>query len=784
MSAIARWCFRHRFTVIAAWVLVLVGLGALAQGVKSNYNNSFSLPGTGSTTAQDLLTKAVPAQAGDSDTIVWQVSNGTVRDQAVTARMTKVLDEVKGIPEVGAVTSPYGPGGARQISTNGRIAYATVDFTKQANSLAKADINRLVSTAESAREPGLNVQLGGSAIENTEQASLGISSTIGVLAAAVVLFIAFGSLLAMSLPLITAIAGVGGGLMAITPLSHAMNVVDFAPTLGALIGLGVGIDYALFIVTRHRRGLNQGLTPEQAAVKAIDTSGRAVLFAGSTVCIALLGILVLNVSFLNGLAVAAALTVVFTVLAAVTLLPALLGAFRMRVLSRRQRRRLTAQLAAEQAGSHATPRQGWWERWSGTVQRRPGWLAAAAAAVMVLLAIPVLSLRLGSSDQGNDPSSSTTRQAYDLLAEGFGPGFNGPLLLVAQTHGSSDVAALKSLETSIAHVPDVANVTQLAATGAGTTATPGTAVIQVMPRTSPEDKATTDLIGTLRGTTIPAAAHGTTMSVYVGGITATFADFASVVGAKLPWFLVAIIGLSFLLLVLAFRSLLIPATAAVMNLLAAAASFGVLTAFFQWGWGTNVFGLGKAGPVEAFLPVVTLAILFGLSMDYQVFLVSRMNEEWVHGRPNAAAVRTGQVETARVITGFPLSSMESTLRKVEIAEVIAFSAALVLTGLLGTAFVRLSLHSLRRVARTEVGQVAVAFNRMLGHVESALARRAARSPPGEPLASCGAGRRPGDPGRPGWPARPARPGGRRASPRPRGRRRRDQSAPWTRCTGP
>ena len=636
MSAIARWCFRHRFAAIATWVLVLVGLGALSQAVKSDYNNSFSLPGTGSTTAQQLLAKAIPAQAGDSDTIVWQVSHGTVRDTTVTTRMSRALKQIATMPEIAAVVSPYGPHGAAQISRDGLTAYATVNFTKQANNLGKADITRVIDAAKAARAPGLNVQIGGQAIEQTEQTPLGVSSTVGVLAAAVVLFIAFGSLLAMLLPIVTAIAGVGGGLMAIAPLTHTINVVDFAPILGALIGLGVGIDYALFIVTRHRRGLQSGLSPEQAAVKALDTSGRAVLLAGSTVCIALLGILVLGVSFLNGLAVASALTVVFTVLAAVTLLPALLGVFGMRVLSRRQRRRLAA-------GAPAPGAAGMWARWANTIERRPAILAVAAAAVMLVLAIPVLSLRLGSSDQGNDPSSTTTRQAYDLLADGFGPGFNGPLLLVAQTSSPADAAALRTLEAGLPKVADVTSVRQIAATT-------GTEVIQVTPGTSPEAKATSDLISTLRNDSIPAAERGTTLRVYIGGVTATFADFATVVDAKLPWFILTIVGLSFLLLVVAFRSLLIPGTAAVMNLLAAAASFGVLTAFFQWGWGTDAFGLGTAGPVEAFLPVVTLAILFGLSMDYQVFLVSRMNEEWVHGRRNSGAVRTGQVETARVIT--------------------------------------------------------------------------------------------------------------------------------------
>jgi RND superfamily putative drug exporter len=634
MSAIARWCFRRRFWVIGAWVLLLVGLVALAQGVKSNYDNSFSLPGTDSTTAQSLLAKAVPAQAGDSDTIVWQVSQGTVRDTAVTTRLSATLKQISAMPEVAGVVSPYGPHGAGQISKDGRTAYATVSFTKQSNSLAKADITRVINAAEAARAPGLNVQIGGDAVGSTEQTSLSYSSTIGVLAAAVVLFIAFGSLLAMLLPLLTAIAGVVGGLMAIAPLTHAISVVNFAPILGALIGLGVGTDYALFIVTRHRRGLQSGLTPEESAVTAINTSGRAVLFAGGTVCIAILGILVLRMGFLNGLAIACALTVVFTVLAAVTLLPAMLGVFGMRVLSRRQRRRLAA----------ATPaRTGVWARWAETVERRPAVLAAAASVVMVVLAIPVLSLRLGSSDQGNNPSSSTTRQAYDLLANGFGPGFNGPLLLVAQTSSSADRAALSGLEATMRQTKNVVAVTPLGGSN-------GTEVIRVTPGTSPEDKATSDLISNLRNNTIPAAERGTTLHVYIGGITATFADFATVVTGKLPYFILAIVGLSFLLLVVAFRSVVIPATAAVMNVLAAAASFGVLTAFFQWGWGSDPLGLGKAGPVEAFLPVITLAILFGLSMDYQVFLVSRMNEEWVHGRDSRRAIRVGQTETARVIT--------------------------------------------------------------------------------------------------------------------------------------
>jgi putative drug exporter of the RND superfamily len=651
MSVIARWCFRHRFAVIAAWVLALIALTALAQAVKSEYNNSFSLPGTGSTTAQQLMASTVPAQSGDSDTIVWHVGTGTVRDPAVMTRMTATLNRIATFPEVASVLSPYRPGGSAQggsgqISRDGRTAYAVVTFTQQSDVLANADVVRVINAAQTAREPGLDVQLGGRAIGNIERAEapLSLSTVVGVIAAAIVLFIAFGSLLATLLPLITALAGVVSGLMAIAPLTHSMNVIVLAPIIAALIGLGVGIDYALFIVSRHRRGLEAGLTPQEAAVAALNTSGRTVLFAGGTVCIALLGILVLNFSFLNGLAIACALTVVLTVLSTITMLPALLGLFGHRVLSRRQRRRLGA--LGTQPGSADGPEPtaaGAWARWAGTVQRHPVMLAAVAVTVMLVLAIPLWRLQLSSADQGHDPASSTTRQAYDLLAQGFGPGFNGPLVLVARAGSPSDADALRALEARLPHLADVASVGTVASAS-------GTTVIQLTPRTSPEAPATTALITTLRTPTIPAAERGTTLRVYVGGQSATNADFASVVEAKLPWFLFTIIGLSFLLLVIAFRSLLIPATAAVMNLLAAAATFGVMTALFQWGWGLGVFGLGTAGPIEAFLPVFILPILFGLSTDYQVFLVSRMSEEWARSGDSHRAVRAGQAGTARIIT--------------------------------------------------------------------------------------------------------------------------------------
>jgi putative drug exporter of the RND superfamily len=636
MAALARWCFQQRTWVLVAWLALLVILGVTGRAAGSAYSDALTLPGTGSTAALSLLGKAFPGHAGDQDTIVWRVSQGSVRAPAVRARITAMLDKVAAAPAVASVISPYSAGGAAQVSRNGTIAYATVVFDAQAENVPVPDVNRVVHLAEAARAPGVQVELGGPAVENALRPSVGISAVVGIAAAAIVLFIAFGSLLAMLVPLAVAIAALAPGLMAVGLVSHAVSIPSAGPTLGILIGLGVGIDYALFIVTRHRTGLKAGLSPLDAAARALDTSGRAVLFAGTTVCIALLGMLVLRISFISGLGIAAAITVLFTVAAATTLLPALLGFLGTRVLSRKERRRL----AADGPASDGTSGRG--ARLAVFVQRHPAPLAAAAAAVMLILALPVLSLRLGSSDAANDPASSTTHQAYELLATGFGPGFNGPLQLVATTTSPADTAAFTRLASTLKTEPGIAAVSA-PVPGHGAT------LISVIPTTSPEAAATSHLITQLRDSVIPAAEHGTTLHVYVGGVTATNGDFAAVIAHKLLIFIAVILGLGFLLLMLAFRSLLVPAVAALMNLLAAAASFGVLVAVFQYGWGLHFLNLGQAGPVEAFLPVLMLAVLFGLSMDYEVFLVSRIREEWAATGDNHHAVRTGQATTGRVI---------------------------------------------------------------------------------------------------------------------------------------
>jgi RND superfamily putative drug exporter len=625
--------------VLIAWLAILLSVVGIERVVGSAYSNSFTLPGTESARALKLVSAALPREAGDSDTIVWHVSNGKITDPAVRPRIQTMLQKVATSPSVAGVRSPYDPTGAAQVSSDGRTAFASVTFTKLPGALPRQDVRHVMNLAAAARAPGLQVELGGQAIQQVTQTPPSNSEAIGLVAAAAILLLAFGSLLGMALPLATAAVALGTATFALGLFSHLMNVSPIAPTLAALIGLGVGIDYALFIVTRQRDGLKSGLTPEEAVPRSLDTAGRAVLFAGGTVCVALLGLLVLRLGFLDGMAVASVITVVLTMATAMTLLPALFGFLGMRVLSRRERRRLAAE------GPWDGYAQGFWARLAAFVGRHPAVLAAGAIIVMLALASPVISLRLGLSDSGNDPVGSTTRKAYDLLAAGFGPGSNGPLLLVAQVGSDADRAALGRLTTTLGSEPGVAAVAPFPSPPGATLA-----IVQVEPTTAPQDAKTSALIQHLRTDVNPAAEHGTSLKVFVGGSTAIFDDFAAIITAKLPLFIAVIVGLGFILLLIAFRSLLVPATAAVMNLLAAGASFGVVVAFFQWGWGSERFGLGKPGPVEAFLPVIMLAILFGLSMDYQVFLVSRMHEEWVNSGDNRRSVVVGQATTGRVIT--------------------------------------------------------------------------------------------------------------------------------------
>ncbi|OIQ79280.1 membrane protein YdfJ [mine drainage metagenome] len=555
--------------------------------------------------------------------------------------MTNVFSTVSKIPSVGTVKSPYDPQNALQISRDGQTAYASVVFAKDARSIPSKDLQSLLDIGAKARTSNLQVEFGGQAIGQLNHPKGNPGEVMGVIAAAVILFISFGSFLAMLLPLGVALMALGTASSVVTLLTHLMGVATFAPQLGSLIGLGVGIDYALFIVSRYRKEISNGVEPEEAAATAINTSGRAVIFAGATVCIALLGLLVLRLPFLNGVAVAAAVTVLITMLAAITLLPALFGLMKRHVFSRRSRKGIDA-------GTQKDPETGYWARWAKMVSRRPIPLSIVALAIIGVLTIPYFSLHLGSSDQGNNPTNTTTRKAYDLIAKGFGPGTNGPLQLIAEVKSPADVQAMQNVATALKTESGVAEVSPVITSPSGKIA-----LLQVVPTTGPQDVKTSNLIVNIRHTLIPKVLAGASTKIYVGGATAIFDDFATVIAGKLPLFITVIVLLGALLLLLAFRSLAIPLTAAVMNLFAAGASFGVVVAAFQWGWGQKLLNIGS-GPIESFLPVIMLAILFGLSMDYQVFLVSRMHEEWINTEDNSRSVITGQRDTGRIITSAAL----------------------------------------------------------------------------------------------------------------------------------
>lgn len=638
MAAIARWCVTHRLLAVLIWLLALGGTAAAAGFAGSAYSNDYEAPGTESGRAAELLKSGFKDLGGDTDTIVWHTDDSTVRAADVEQTMTRTLRDIERLPGVGAVDGPYTQAGGAQISTDGRTAYATVTFDQRADDVPAEQARAVVDTAKAAAGDHLRVELGGSAIALTEAPAAHLSEAIGVAVAAVVLFLAFGSLAACMLPIATALVSVGTAYAGIVLLGHLMTVADFAPMLGMLIGLGVGIDYALFIVTRHRRGLRRGLTVPEAARQAVATTGRAVVFAGATVCIALLGMLILRLSFLNGVAIAASLTVVLTVAASVTLLPALLSLIGMRALSGRERARLAAH------GPQPEPPTGFAARWSAFVERHPKLLGGVAAAVMLVLALPTFALHLGSSDQGNNAKTSTTRQAYDLLADGFGPGVNGPLTVAAHLDGADDRLAMDGLPATLRATEGVAWAYPVTYNSSG-----DTAYITVVPDSAPQSRQTSALVDRLRTDVLPKAADNTSLETHVGGVTASYDDFARVIIGKLPLFIGVVIGLGCLLLLMAFRSIGIPLKAAAMNVAAVASSFGVVVAVFQWGWGSELLGLGSAGPIEPFLPVIMVSVLFGLSMDYQVFLVGRMYEEWLETGDNRRAVRVGLAETSRVI---------------------------------------------------------------------------------------------------------------------------------------
>jgi RND superfamily putative drug exporter len=629
LARAARWATQHRRTVVLGWIAVLVISMGVSSAVGTNYTTNFSLGGTESQRATDLLKRDFPAQAGDEDAIVLHARKGKVTDAAVRDRVEPVLAKVAKLPHVTGVRSPYHSGGSAAISRDGTIGFATVTFDQRANALDKEDIKRVISTAETARSPQLQVELGGQAIQQAQEVSLGFATVIGLVAAIIVLVLTFGSFIAMGLPIITALLGLGTGIALTGVLSHVIDMPDVSSELATMIGLGVGIDYSLFVVTRFREEYRRGADAAEATVTAMDTAGRAVLFAGTTVIIALAGMFVLGVGFLYGLALGSVIAVLLTMLTSLTVLPALMSRFGDR-LGRRRR-------PASSSG-------GFWRRWAGMIERRPWPAAIAGVAIMLALAAPALSMHLGNSDQGNDPTSRTTRQAYDLLSTGFGQGFNGPLLVVAQLPSKGDDASLQRIGDTLRSTPNVASVSQPRTSPEGLTAT-----FSVYPRTSPQSTETSDLVKRLRDERLPAVERATNTDVLIGGATAQAIDFSDVLAGKLPLFIGIVVGLSALLLLVVFRSAVIPIQGALMNLLSIGAALGVTVAIFQQGFMASLFGI-QEGPIEPWLPVMLFAIVFGLSMDYEVFLVSRIHEEWMRRRNAKQAVSEGLAVTGRVIT--------------------------------------------------------------------------------------------------------------------------------------
>jgi putative drug exporter of the RND superfamily len=635
---LADFCYHRRRWVVVAWIVLLFAITFLSGAAGKAFTQSVTLEGSDSQIATDLLKANSPVDSsfltGD---IVFKADAG-VTDPAVQAKLTQLFTTVGTLEGVARVDSPYAPTGARQVAPGGKIAYATVHFNEGLRTAPASTITAVDKLIADAQGNGLQLEIGGFAFSGDH--GPGSTELLGLAAAALILLFAFGSVLAMGLPILTALFGLGVGIGIVGLLSHVLTMPEFSIQLASMIGLGVGIDYALFIVTRYRQGLADGLEPERAVVRAIDTAGRAVLFAGITVVISLAGMLLMGISFVQGLGLASAAVVAVTMAAALTLLPAVLGFAGYNI----------DKLSIPGLGKNAHGgREGFWFKWSRFLQRHPWPFAVGGIALLLALSIPMLSLQLGSSDDSSLPTTSTVRRAYDLKAEGFGAGASAPLLLVAELPAGSAPQALLPIVKTLQDTPGVA-----AASPPIPAADGKIAIMQVIPTTSGQDPATTELMQKLRDTVLPQATAGTGITVHVGGVTAIFADMASKLQARLPIFIGVVLGLSFLLLMVVFRSILVPVKAVIMNLLSISAAYGILVAVFQFGWGKSLFGLGNTGPIESFVPMMMFAILFGLSMDYEVFLLSRIKEEYDRTGDNELAVADGLSATARVITAAAL----------------------------------------------------------------------------------------------------------------------------------
>ena len=644
LHSIAKFCFHHFVVVIVFWMLVLAGTLGASASLGSNWMEQGSLKGTESAKANDLLNKELPEQAsgagGGTGHIVFHSTDKILTHKVAIEKYLNKLIKDKATTKVDSISSPFEEENNYQLSKDGTVAYANVLFEKDAviEGLCKPSIVHAKELQKT-----IDVEFSGYAFAAFEFPP---SELIGIGAALIILLIAFGSLVAAGLPIFTALAGVGIGASLVTIWSHIMGVPNFTSNVAAMVSIGVGIDYALFIVTRYREALKRGNTPEAATLEAMTTAGAAVLFAGLTVVISLLGMLVINIEFINGLAIGTSTSVFIMVLVTLTLVPALLGSPLGRNLDRLslpKRKKVSDKPII-------------WVRWSQFIQRRAWYATIGATAVLVLLSIPLLSLRVGTTDEGNGADKQTTRKAYDLLAKGYGPGFNGPIYTVVDMRNANSPTALLEIVETLEKTDNVVQVApssqQLVSPAFLKDQNLDQKVIplQVILGTSPQSIDTDKTIEKLRKEVLPIVEDKTNTEVLLTGMTAGNMDFASLMASRTPYFIGAVLILSFLLLMSVFRSLLVALKAVIMNLLSIGAAYGVIVAVFQWGWLRNVIGVGAPGPIEPWAPMMLFAIVFGLSMDYEVFLLSKIKEEYDETKDNAGAVTHGLAATARVIT--------------------------------------------------------------------------------------------------------------------------------------
>jgi RND superfamily putative drug exporter len=636
MSRLGRWCFRRRRSVVGVWLLAIVALGVSAQVYGAEFRNDFRVADAESQRALDMLQERFPEFSGDPLALAVR-AEATVDDPGVRATLDGFFAEVASLDGVEEVVSPFD--GLAPVSSDRRSAIAQVRLREFGPEVDPELVRGIIDRAEEvSQERGLQVDVGGPTAMFAELEPPGEREAAGVLVALVILVVTFGSLLAAGLPVAVALGGLGVGMGLVFLLTRVLEVFTFAPAMAAMIGLGVGIDYALFIVTRYRQELASGAAPEVATGLAIGTAGKAVVFAGVTVVISLLGMVLMGVSMVVGMAVSAALVVTCTVLTAITLLPALLGFIGPSIDRFSVRSRPPAEGAAG---------TGRWYRWSRTVQAHPWSAMVGALVVLLALASPVLGMELGGPHFGGGPETQSSRRAYDSITAGFGEGFNGPLMVVAEAPagGSAPGEVLDQLVSRLAGTEGVAIVAPAVSNEAG-----DTAAIVVVPESAPHATETQALVERIRDDVVPQVVGGSDVRVSVTGVTALFADMASLFDRRLPLFIAVVISLSFVLLMAVFRSLLVPLKAAIMNLLSIGAAYGVVVAVFQWGWGADIIGVDRPAPIMAFIPMMLFAILFGLSMDYEVFLLSRIREEYDRSGDNATAVADGLAATARVIT--------------------------------------------------------------------------------------------------------------------------------------